>query len=266
MKIVNQPRLLPIVAVVTRSYAFAWERRNVLAAPYAIYAALTIALDLFVSHVIDSDPAISYATQALAEIFGLAFAVGIQRFVLLGEMRPGIAFFRWDRNFVQYVATTLLLVLGAAIVVILATRVGGAFGVAPGGGANSGAAAGLGLVMILVIAIAATTFARLSLTLPAAALGEPDRLQRVWQATQRNGGRLFAAAVIVVLPFLIVQLILLKLSSQDQATGEALIAGEPIWPVQILLGLISPIQLIVLTVMLALNYDALVRGGGPEGN
>ena len=34
--------------------------------------------------------------------------------------------------------------------------------------------------------------------------------------------------------------------------------------IEILSGLVAPLQLIVFTIMLALDYDALIRGGGPR--
>jgi hypothetical protein len=65
-----------------------------------------------------------------------------------------------------------------------------------------------------------------------------------------------------VLPFVLIQGVLIRLlpeATEPAATGPG--AVEIV--ITIAWGLISPLQLIVVTVMLSLCYDALVRGGGP---
>jgi hypothetical protein len=49
---------------------------------------------------------------------------------------------------------------------------------------------------------------------------------------------------------------------EDAAQPQAVTVGELV--VTAVIGLISPLQTIVCTIMLALCYDALVRGGGPS--
>jgi hypothetical protein len=50
---------------------------------------------------------------------------------------------------------------------------------------------------------------------------------------------------------------LFRLEPEPDGIGESLIT--------IVFGLLSPLQMIVVTIMLSLSYDALVRGGGPTG-
>src|ERR1700748_2949595 len=104
------PKRLPIDMVVRRSFLFAWESRAVLMAPLLVYAAITAIADLAAMQVFGGDNrAAVFLITILEQIFGMAFAVGIHRFVLLAEAPAGFRFFRWDRNFVQYVVVALLL-------------------------------------------------------------------------------------------------------------------------------------------------------------
>jgi hypothetical protein len=110
-----------------------------------------------------------------------------------------------------------------------------------------------GLAVMLVIGL---VLSRLSLALPLAAIGEQVHTRTIWQATEGNGFRLMAAILVTILPFLVIEAVLIRLIP-DPGGGvlEVLIT--------IALGLISPIQLIVVTITLALSCDVLVRGGGP---
>jgi len=272
MTVPIEPRRLPVWVVFKRSFAYAWERRDAFAVPYLIYALVTIAVDLFVQYAFGAENTAGTALAfAFDETFAMAFAVGIHRFVLLGEAGRGAAFFRWDRNFVQYVLTALMLTVGAGfaaiVLVALFDGLGRGLGVvSPDTGmpvASPGASA-LSLLMLFAMVAIATVFARLLLTLPAAALGQPDRLRLVWAATRGNGARLLATAFLVLLPFAVIEFSLLRNVLSVQPEGEAAAAASQVGlAIQIVLGLVSPAQLVVLTIMLALDYDALVRGGGP---
>jgi len=189
----------------------------------------------------------------------MALAVGVHRFVLLGEAPPGFKFFRWSREFVQYVLTALALVLAAGLVSLTAAASVRAMTAA-------GTDGGIGVatpLMLAGIAIVAVALCRLSLALPSAALGDQIPIRLIWYDTRRNGVRMFAATLLSALPFLAVDTWLFQLSPATQSPSEAGLAGVL---VTIALGLISPLQLIVVTIMLALQYDALVRGGGPAGS
>jgi hypothetical protein len=240
------PRRLPIETVVKRSFLYAWESRAALMAPLLIYAAVTILADIVVNQLAGAvGHPVQFLLAAAEQVFATGFAVGIHRYVLIGEIRPGLGFFRWDRHFVRYMLLTLLLLL---LVVVAAVVVLGAIGFDP---------AKLDAVTALVGAAAlfavSVTISRLSLLLPSAALGDDVPARTVWKATERNGFRLLAATLLIALPFVIVEMMLVSLRG----------VGGLAFPVTILLGLITSVQLIVITVMLSLSYDVLVRGGGP---
>ena len=250
------PRRLPIEVVVKRSFLFAWESRFVLAVPYAIYAVATILADLVLSRGLSSDNRIAlYVLTAAEQIFAMAFAVGIHRYVLLGEAHPGLRFFRWDRHFVQYVLIAILLLI---LAMTAALMVFGVMGNDPAAAATGmgGATALFGLAVMLVTGL---VLSRLSLALPLAAIGDQVRTRTVWQATEGNGFRLLATILVTILPFLVIEAVLIRLMP-DPSGGVLEIL------VTMALGLISPIQLIVVTITLALSYDVLVRGGGPTAD
>lgn len=247
------PRRLPIEAVVKRSFLFAWESRAVLAQPYVIYAVLTIIADLLLSQVLSPDNhVVLYGITAAEQIFAMAFAVGIHRYVLLAELRPGFQFFRWDRHFVQYVLIALLLLI---LAMTAALMIFGVVGSDPAHATNGmgGATALFGLAVMLVVGL---VLSRLALALPLAAIGDQVRTRAVWQATDGNGFRLLATMLLTFLPFLVVEAALIHLLPDP---GGGLLEAV----ITVLLGLISPIQLIVVTIMLSLSYDVLIRGGGP---
>jgi hypothetical protein len=247
------PRRLPIEIVVKRSFLYAWESREVLAAPFVIYVAVTILAEIVLGVTVGSKShAPLYLLSAAEQVFAVAFAVGLHRFVLLGEVQAGPRFFRWDRHFVQYVVLTLLLLIMALAAAIIVMGVLGTDGT--GGTVEPGAPGALfGLAVMLGVAL---VLSRLALALPAAALGEQKRPREIWQATEGNSFRLLGATLLTALPFLIVEAALSRLMPEPR--GDVL---------EILMtvaeGVLSAMQLTVVTVMLSLSYDVLIRGGGP---
>lgn len=255
----EQPPLLPVWAVVRRSYGFAWDSRRLLAIPYLIYALVTTGADLLLNLTQPQQQGADAVLVIVEEVFGLAFAVAIQRYVLLGEAGRGLNFFRWDRYFLQYLVTTFFLVLLGAFVSLflfgLVASIGASVGLVDPTTGQANDPNLFRFVLALALAPIAVVLARLALALPAAALGEPDRLRLVWQATRSNGFRLFAASLLVLFPFMALEFALLRTAPDGSDVG---------LPVLVVVGLVSPIQLIVITIMSALSYDVLVRGGGPN--
>lgn len=245
------PRRLPIEAVVKRSFLYAWESRAALMAPFLIYAVVTIVADIAVNELAGSvGRPVQLLLAAAEQVFATGFAVGIHRYVLAGEIRPGFGFFRWDRHFVRYILLTLLLLL---LVVVAAVMVLGAVGFDPVTQAIKldGTAALIGSAALFTVSV---IISRLSLLLPSAAVGDDVPARTVWKATEHNGFRLLATTLLIALPFVTVEMMLVSLR------GISALA----FPVTILLGLITAAQLVVITVMLSLSYDVLVRGGGPQ--
>ena len=243
------PKRLPIELVIRRSFLYAWESRAVLMTPLVIYAFVMLLAEIAINGLLSGDRPAKILMAAAEQVFTVGFAVGIHRFVLVGEVRPGFAFFRWDRHFVRYLLLTLLLLLLMAIagVVVL-----GAFGfnAAPQPDQINGPLALIGLVALFV---ATVVIARLSLLLPVAAVGDEVPAKVIWLASAGNGFRLLMTTLLTALPFLIVEMMLAGLGG----------GGQLSLIVTILVSLVASAQLIVLTVMLALCYDVLVRGGGP---
>jgi hypothetical protein len=243
------PRRLPIETVVKRSFFFAWESRAVLTVPFLIYAAVAILGSIIIDGL---DPSLGFLAVAVAEQLVIAaFAVGIHRYVLANEARPGLGFFRWDSHFLRYILLTLLLLL---LVAVAAGMVLVALGVDPTAHPPElkpdPTMALIGSAALFTVSVIVS---RLSLLLPAAALGDAVPARTIWQSTERNGFRLLATALLVALPFVIVDT---ALAGLRDVAGLAL-------PVTILRGLVTSAQLIVITIMLSLSYDVLVRGGGP---
>jgi hypothetical protein len=245
------PRRLPIDVIVRRSFLYAWESRAILAAPFAIYAAVATLAEITQNGTLGArNNVLIFLLIAIEQVFAAAFAVGIHRFVLAGEIRPGFQFLRWDRHVVRYVLLTLLL---AVLLLVAAAMVLGAVGFDP-------AAKTVGLDAVSVMLGTAALFAvtvivsRLGLLLPSAALGDHVPPRAVWQATERNGLRLLGLTLVTALPFLATETVLITLPGS---------AGGLALPIAILLGLVASAQQIVVTIMLSLAYDLLVRGGGP---
>jgi hypothetical protein len=246
-------RKLPVEIVVRRAFLFSWESRHILLPPFLIYATLTILAEVLVSQIGGADDHRPiYILTAIEQIFAMAFAVGIHRYVLLGEAPAGFGFFRWDRHFVRYVLVTILLFILGVLAAVPTASV--ASGVGPGGVEGmGGATVFFGMATLF---LAASILVRLALLLPSAAIGDETRAKTIWGMTQGNSFRLIAATLMTVLPFLIVQAALLRLMPENGGGAIEIL-------VTIAVGLVSPAQLITLTVLLALCYDLLVRGNGP---
>jgi hypothetical protein len=265
------PRRLPIHLAVRRSFLFAWESRAVFARPYAIYAAVTILAELLLLAVAGHRSKLAdYSLMGAEELFALSFSVGIHRFVLLGEAAPGLAFFRVDRHFVQYVlVAAVLLILG-----ILAAMPGLMVMGVPGDDAELAARGPAAMIATVITIVAAIVISRMMLVLPSTAIGDDTRTRAVWTATMGNGLRIFATMMLTVLPFLVIEGLLTQLvplPPAGAAESGAVISGvsDPgavtfaEFVVTAILGLIAPAQTIVCSIMLSLCYDALVRGGVP---
>ena len=239
------PKRLPIEIVLRRGYLYAWESRAVLITPLIIYAVVMMLVEIVIYG--QSAP-VKFAAAVVEQIFGVGFAVGIHRFVLAGEARPGIGFFRWDRHFIRYLLLTLLLMLLAAVaaVMVAGISIDPATQTVRGGSA----VALIGSVVLFVVLLVIT---RLSLLLPAAALGEEVPARTIWQATQGNGFRLLVTMLLAALPFFIVEATLLGIGGDGPSGVFA----------TILATLVTSAQLVVITITMALSYDVLVRGGGP---
>jgi hypothetical protein len=268
-----KPRQIPILVVVKRSYAYGWERRDVFARPYWLYVALTF-LGNLLQALSSNNKAVLVLGLVVYQIFAMAFAVGIHRFVLLREAGRGGGFYCWDRHLTPYVLAALCLA-GAAFVGLFAGAIAGVviYGMIFGLPADQAAIAGaqsfstISLFALAPIVLIGASLCRAALILPAIAAdaengpGIVGRLGTIWRVSHHNGPRLFAIDLLVALPFMAAQLIFLSMLFAAPASPGL---SAPVFLLAIALLLIAPLQIIVGNVALALQYDFLVRGNGPS--
>lgn len=128
----------------------------------------------------------------ISMVMSMWIAVAWHRFVLLGEQAPGfIPQFRGDR-ILSYFGHSLLLGLIAFLIMLVLGFVAGFIGVfVP--------ALGTVLMIISLLGVLYIVF-RLSLILPAAALGESISLKMIWDKTKPGAG---AIAMVIVFEVLI---------------------------------------------------------------
>ena len=189
--------------------------------------------------------------------------------MLLDETRAGIGFLRLDSNLLRYMGAWIALALLAILFSVILLLVFVIIGLAAGLSKNHMPAAGLVPLLTLVfMSLLGVFFLRFMLALPAAAVGSKDGLGVSWSATRGNWLRLLAVGILTSLPFVFID-VLLAIPTMSNAI-HAIQAGvqKPFeQPIAILVAsaVIKAVQLAVLTVMLSLSYDVLVRGGGPAG-
>jgi hypothetical protein len=252
---------LPVWAVVTRSYGYVWDHRALLAVPLLLVFAVNLGGSIYAQHSIAAAGGPQFVPKGLILlisfallIFSMSVIVGIHRTVLLDETRRGIGFLRLDGNLLRYLGAWVMLALLAAlfavIFMLLLVIAGFATGLikrhAPGEGVIS-------LLALTVAFLLGVFFLRFMLALPAAAVGSADGLGVSWSATRGNWLRLLAAGILTSLPF------------HAMSGLHADVQKPVVQPIAILVAsaLLKAVDLAVLTVMLSLSYDVLVRGGGP---
>jgi hypothetical protein len=255
---------LPVWSVVKTSYGYVGKRWKEFAPPVALVFLVEILSGRagLIALGMPQDAAwiISRVISILADA---SLMVGLQRLVLRYEDRRGIALFRWDRNFLRYLAA-LLLFLGSFIVPWLVTTqlliiirdpslptfLKLCFVI-------------LGLVLSLAPFILPV---RLSLSLPASAIGAPHPFSRSWYATRGNWFRLCAVWFLTWLPFFVIEGIVwtyhfeAMLAATLEASG---FAGFVLLAQGTALG---ALYLAVSAVMQSQCYDILVRGGAGSGD
>lgn len=220
--------LLPVRGTARAAYAALWAGRDDALRLAAVPAVAFLALNLFISWQVmpaAPDPAAApeaalpfavdpwvVALSVLGLIPATLFSCNWQRALLLGgAAAPGLGL-RWGRRETRFLGATILIgiammvtALAVGLTVLLVFRViGMVLGVVQGAPADPAApqsalltiAAGLPVVVAeIYVAL------RLVLALPATALDGSDGLRRAWRLTRGNVPRIFAALLLVVLPF-----------------------------------------------------------------
>jgi hypothetical protein len=265
---------LPVWAVVKRSYGYVWDHRVLLAVPLLLVFVVNLGSGIYAQRWVVQAGGPQFVPKGLITLssfaviaFSMTVIVGIHRTVLLDETRRGIGFLRLDGNLLRYIGTWIMLMLLAvlfAVILLLALIVVGfATGLIKQRAASEAwiLLAGIGVAFILGI-----LFLRFMLALPAAAVGSADGLGVSWSATRGNWMRLLGTVILTSLPFIAIDILLAVPAMQDAMSSLRAGVQKPIeQPIFILVAssLIKAIDLAVLTVMLSLSYDVLVRGGGP---
>ncbi len=258
--------------MVKRSYGYVWDHRVLLAVPLLLVFAVNLASGIYIQHAAAVAGGTQLAPQGLILLisfaviaFSMSVIVGIHRTVLLDEARQGIGFLRLDGNLMRYIGAWITLALLAILFAVIFTLLLAIVGFATGFIGHSQSKAVILFAVIIVFTLG-IFFLRFMLALPAAAVGAKDGLGASWSATRGNWLRLLAVVILTSLPFIAIDLVLIIPTLGDAVT--ALHAGvqTPIQqPVAILVvsAIVKSVDLAVLTVMLSLSYDVLVRGGGP---
>jgi hypothetical protein len=258
--IFEEKRLLPVLSVVGRSYSYVWDYRRLLAPPLAVVFLIEYAVAVVAQPGSGRLPVLAVA---LAGIVGLmTFAVGLHRAILLGDVRHGVAFLRWDRSLRHYawawVKIFLVTLLGAFLVgLVLAGALYWTKAIWKGAVIGAAILAAIGLVAL----------PRSVLALPAAALGYDGSLGQAWRATRGNWLRMIAVLILATLPFWILGLLLELPVLGAAAMGKLVpsMAAALLSLKYVLVGFSAALRAIataVLTVTLSLSYGALAMPPG----
>jgi hypothetical protein len=263
--LIEEKRLLPILSVAGRSYSYVWDHRRLLLPPLAVVFLIEYAVAVG-GELAKGTPTLSKALSALAVamagIVGLmTFAVGLHRTILARDVRTGIAFLRADSHLRSYswacfkifCVTILCALIGALVVATTLHNVNtlGQLGVSLGA---------LAIPMLVLLP-------RVSLALPAAALGEGTSITQSWRLTRGNWLRIILVLVLAILPFTLLGL-LLELPTLAAVGMSKLVpnmAGALDSLKYVLVGFSAALRAIstaVLTVTLSLSYAALARPAG----
>ena len=142
----------------------------------------------------------------LQAVIGAWIAVAWHRYVLLNEQPDGVLPPLHTDRLQAYIARMLLIGVITAGLFVLTAVAASLLGTLLGAGRGPGI--GIGVVLGLVVALGISVLLqRLSLLLPAAAVGKPASLRMAWDATRGQAGMFLmlsilwvVAAVVVVLP------------------------------------------------------------------
>jgi hypothetical protein len=268
---------LEILAVAKQTYQVVWTYRR----QFAIATTLLVLFSVL-STAFSPDrrpriyhPDVTQSVVMLGEKFGapllcalvsMSFMVGVHRTVLLKDRDRSYVTFRWDKNLFRYLGTAIiisimgLLVAFSAIAALMAVNIF-VFHTSPEDASKL-------LNFAIAPFIVWLVWLRLALALPAAAIGVTGRLKLAWRSTRANFLRLLAIQVLVVLPFIVVNLpmVLLNIMAyamNNDAASSFLQEIHPVLPaIKILISAIGALTVPFIATSLSLCYDFLVRRRG----
>ena len=269
-EILQERRSLPVFEIAGRSYSYVWDNRALLRVPLLVVFAIQF-LFAVTAPTVGPKPGTDQVSMitglSIASIVCLmAFAVGVHRTVLLGEIRPGVALLRWDAHFRRYARTWLLVFLmtigcvsAAIIIMTLAARTGS------GKPMTTLAVILAGLAVPLVWLLP-----RMSLAFPAAAVGVTNPIAYSWRITRGSAMKLLAIFILATLPFLLLGLLLavptLFAAAMVKLVPSVAMALKSLTYVFVAVNAgLKALSTAILTVTLSLSYDALAeRPASPE--
>jgi hypothetical protein len=258
--------MLPVFATIIRSFEVMAEQWRLLTLPFVALSVFNLLIDHLMTRMRD-DGGASIGLNFLTIVIGMSFITGIHRTVLLNEARNGIGFFRFDRSWLRHVTAwatlsgcCLLLTLSYAIVAAasyfliafvlstLAARIA------------VGIETGIAIIVMLGMLV------RLTLSLPAAAIGEPRRLALSWRATRGNVWRMIGLSVGLALLLVCVAIpsgLTVLFVTAAIAASHALSSHSPLMllPAEIWLSAGDAFATMLFSIALSLTYDRLARGG-----
>ena len=137
-------------------------------------------------------------------ICSLWIAVGWHRYVLKLEIPSGIVPVLHVDRILAYFGRSILLVI---VMALIGTLIGFAVGMLllPFIGPSPGMGAGIMFLIVIYVPVAIVSY-RLSLSLPAAALGEPMGFGASWGATKGAGGDILVLAILSVVATVVIDL------------------------------------------------------------
>lgn len=187
---------------------------------------------------------------------GTLFAARWHRFALLGESAHGFAAIGFGPREWRFLGRAVVIMFCAALLGILAPTVAAALLAGLGVPPESGAAAAVLLVFSVIPPL--WLFARLSLALPAAALGHSFGLAESWRATAGHSARMILVLIAMIAPFILGSLALPPFA----AMLEALPAPLAVPLVSLVSNLLTLISVALNAAALSWFYRTLAPGAG----
>ena len=281
---VPEHRKLPVIVMVKRSYGYLWQARRYLASAGLAMFALNLAtgFSLF-SWQISHFPLPGQAREIhflpilfslLMIVPGLAFVVGVQRNILCDERRDGLSFFHFDQHLRRYILVHVKLAMIlfpvmlflSFVLVMVGAGLGRKYDMVPEDEA---------LIILIPFCLAVIGFiwlcTRLSLALPAAAVGDAKPIAQSWRATRGAAFRIWAALALAALPLLVLMApanlwLAASIASihQIDETTRVTLSPASLLLAEVMVAAVSVVASILFSATLSYVYAFLVRGNSHQ--
>ena len=254
----EEKRRLPVLATVKESYRYIRRNFDLLAVP----TLLLCLAEWAISYLSIQNTSRSTFWQGLApfwpiigSLIDISFIVGLHRAIILGEVRGGPAFFRFDRYLFRYAIATILfslVLLATAITVVGLSR----NLLADLRSMPAWQFLALGVVALPVLYL----MVRVTLAFAAAAVGARHIFRLSWRATSGTDTlRLFAVIALVLMPLIVLAAVLFTpLFVAAGLNGANIAATADSLPFIGIDGVLETAITVVMTVAVSLSYQKLV--------